>query len=52
MPDWVAKANIERYKKLLETENDGKQRLHLEQLMSEEGAKLSSQAQPRERKQG
>jgi hypothetical protein len=50
-PDWVANANIEHYKKLLEAETDAEKRAHLEKLLSEEEAKLAALRQA-ERREG
>jgi hypothetical protein len=36
------KANIDHYKKLLETETDAKKRAHLERLLAEEELKLAA----------
>jgi hypothetical protein len=42
MPDWVAKANIEHFKKLLETEKDPRKRAVIEKELAEEEAKLAA----------
>jgi len=39
MPDWIAKANIEHFKKLLETEKDPRKRAVIERELAEEQAK-------------
>jgi len=41
MPDWIAKANIEHFKKLLETEKDPRKRAVIERELAEEQAKLA-----------
>jgi hypothetical protein len=41
MPDWIAKANIEHFKKLLETEKDPRRRAMIERELAEEEAKLA-----------
>ncbi len=40
MPDWVAKANIAHFKKLLEAEKDPRKRAMIERELAEEEAKL------------
>lgn len=54
MPDWIAKANIEHCKKLLETEKDPQKRAVLERVLAEEKAKLAAlfQSKDREKKEG
>lgn len=42
MPDWIAKANIEHFTKLLETETDPRKRAVIERELAEEEAKLAS----------
>jgi hypothetical protein len=42
MADWIAKANIEHFKKLLETEQDPQKRSVIERELAEEQAKLSA----------
>lgn len=42
MPVEIAKANIEHFKKLLETESDSKKRGVLERLLAEEELKLAA----------
>ena len=41
MPDQIAKANIEHFKKLLETETDPEKRRTIEKLLAEHEAKLA-----------
>jgi len=41
MPDWIARANIEHFKKLLETEKDPRRRAVIERELAEEEAKLA-----------
>jgi len=41
MPDWIAKANIEHFKKLLETEKDARRRAVIECELAEEEAKFT-----------
>jgi hypothetical protein len=41
MPDWIARANIEHFKKLLETEKDPQRRAMIERELAEEEAKLA-----------
>ncbi len=48
MPDWIVKTNIERFKKLLETEKDPRKRVIIEQELVEEEAKLAALKQQRE----
>jgi hypothetical protein len=50
MPDWIVKANIERFKKLLETEKDHCKRAIIEQELAEEEAKLAALKKQGERK--
>jgi hypothetical protein len=52
MPDWIAKANIEHFKKLLETEKDPRKRAVIERELVEEEAKLAAIKKQGERKQG
>ena len=40
MPDWIARANIEHFKKLLEKETDPWKRAVIERELAEEEAKL------------
>jgi hypothetical protein len=42
MPDQIAKANIEHFKKLLETETDAVKRRAIEKLLAEQEAKLAA----------
>jgi hypothetical protein len=42
MPDWIAKANIEHFKRLLETETDPKKRLVIQRELAEEEQKLAA----------
>ena len=42
MPDGIARANIEHFKKLLEAETDARKRRVLEQLLAEEEQKLAA----------
>jgi hypothetical protein len=42
MPEEIAKANIEHYKKLLETETDVEKRAVIERLMAEQELKLAA----------
>jgi hypothetical protein len=41
IPDQIAKANIEHFKKLLETETDPEKRRTIEKLLAEHEAKLA-----------
>ena len=41
MPDWIAKANIHHFKKLLEAERDPQKRAMIERELAEEEAKLA-----------
>ncbi len=50
MPDWIAKANIEHFKKLLETEKDPKARAMIERELAEEEAKLAILLKARDEK--
>ena len=53
MPEEIAKANIEHYKKLLKTETDVERRAVIERLMAEEELKLSAALKTRnERRRG
>jgi hypothetical protein len=53
MPDWIAKANIEHFRKLLETEKDPRTRAVIELELAEEEAKLAELLKkPAERKEG
>jgi ribosomal protein S6 len=51
MPDWIAKANIEHFKRLLETEKDLRRRTVIERELAEEEAKLAA-LKKGERKEG
>jgi hypothetical protein len=42
MPDWIAKANVEHFKRLLETEKDPRKRAVIERELAEEEAKLAA----------
>jgi hypothetical protein len=42
MPDWIAKANIEHFKNLLEAEKDPRRRAMIEKELAEEEAKLAA----------
>jgi hypothetical protein len=42
MPDWVTKANITHFKKLLETEADPRKRAVIEKELAEEEAELAA----------
>ena len=42
MPDWIARANIQHFKKLLETEKDPRKRAMIERELAEEEAKLAA----------
>ncbi len=48
MPEEIAKANIDHFKKLLETETDPKKRAVIERLLAEEELKVATlrSAQP------
>ena len=52
MPEEIAKANIEHFKKLLETEADAQKRRVLQQLLAEEEQKLAALKKRSEGKQG
>jgi hypothetical protein len=41
MPDWIHKANIEHFKKLLDAEKDPQKRAMIERELAEEEAKLA-----------
>jgi hypothetical protein len=51
MPDWIARANIQHFKKLLETEKDPQKRAMIERELAEEEAKLAA-LKMGERKEG
>jgi len=42
MPDSIARANIEHFKKLLETENDPQKRAVIERELAEQEARLAT----------
>jgi len=42
MPELIAKANIEHFKKLLETETDATKRAMIERLLAEEEQRLAA----------
>ena len=42
MPDWIAKANIEHFKKLLQAETDPEKRHVIERELAEEEQKLAA----------
>lgn len=42
MPDWIANANVEHFKKLLERETDPKKRAVIESELAEEEQKLAA----------
>ena len=42
VPDWIAKANINHFKKLLETEKDPQRRAVIVRELADEEAKLAS----------
>ena len=52
MPDWIAKANIEHFKKRLETEKDPRKRAVIERELVEKEAKLAAIKKQGERKEG
>ena len=53
MPEQIAKANIDHFKKLLEIEKDSKKRGAIKQLLAEEKQKLASLLKRRgEKKEG
>jgi hypothetical protein len=53
MPDWIARANIEHFKKLLETEADPERRRVIERELAEKELKLAAALRKRsERKEG
>jgi hypothetical protein len=51
MPNWIAKANIEHFKKLLETEKDPRERAVIEKELAEEEAKLAALLKDRNEKE-
>ncbi len=50
MPDWIARANIDHFKKLLETETNPQKRTMIERELAEEEAKLAALLKPPPRK--
>jgi len=52
MPDWIAKTNIDHFKRLLETEKDPQKRAVIERELAEEEAKLAALKKQGERKEG
>ena len=52
MPDQIAKANIEHFKKLLETETDAVKRRAIEKLLAEQEAKLAALNEQGDKKGG
>jgi hypothetical protein len=53
MPDWIARANIEHFKKLLETEtNPDKRRVVIERELAEEELRLAALKKQSEKKEG
>lgn len=50
MPDWIAKANIDHFKKLLGTEKDPRKRAMIEKELAEEEAKLADMGKQAEEK--
>ena len=52
MPDWIAKANIEHFKRLLETESEPQKRAVIERELAEEEAKLAALKKKGESKHG
>jgi hypothetical protein len=54
MPDWIAKANIDHFKKLLETEKDPRKRAVIKRELAEEEGKLAAllKEQGREKNDG
>ena len=52
MPDWIAKANIEHFRKLLETDKDPRKRDVIKRELAEEEAKLAALKKEGESKQG
>jgi len=51
MPGWITKANIEHFKRLLQTEKDPQKRAMIERELAEEEAKLAAIKKPSERKE-
>jgi hypothetical protein len=52
MPEEIAKANIQHFKKLLETEADAGKRTVIGRLLAEEEQKLAALKRQSERKEG
>jgi len=52
MPQDIAKANIEHFKKLLETETDAEKRAVIERLLAEQEQKLAALKNRSDRKEG
>jgi hypothetical protein len=53
MPDWIARANIKHFKKLLETETDPQRLAVIERELAEEEGKLAAILKKQsERKEG
>jgi len=52
MPQDIAKANIEHFKKLLETERDAEKRAVIERLLAEQEQKLAALKNRSDRKEG
>jgi hypothetical protein len=52
MPDWIARANIEHFKKLLETETDSRKRSVIERELAEEEQKLAALLKNQSEKKG
>jgi hypothetical protein len=52
MPDWIARANIEHFKKLLKTETDPDRRRVIERELAKEEPKLAALRKQREREEG
>ncbi len=50
MPDWIARANIEHFKKLLEKETDPRKRAVIERELAEEEAKLAALLKARDQR--
>lgn len=52
MPDWIANANVEHFKKLLKSESDPAKRRVIERELAEEEQKLAALKKQAERKEG
>lgn len=52
MPEEIAKANIDHFKKLLETETDAQKREAIERLLAEQQQKLATLRKRSDRKEG